>query len=120
MGVYFADTGISQFKSFGSSSKHAESGPESFGIGWCRFVGTAPGILGLVSSGLGADLGSKSTIPGRIHSSFCLADYSTVLRLRLRILKSALGPLLSRVQHEQGLMFPAYHELDFRGSWPLA
>ncbi len=32
----------------------------------CRFVGTAPGIFGLASSALGADLGPKSTNFGRI------------------------------------------------------
>ncbi len=37
----------SQFKSFGSSLKQAEIGPESFGIVVCRLVGTVPGILGL-------------------------------------------------------------------------
>ncbi len=43
-----------------------ETGPKSIGIGLCRFVGTAPGILGLISSGLGADVGRKSTKFGRI------------------------------------------------------
>ena len=32
----------------------------------CRFVGTALGIFGLASSGLGADLGLKLAIFGRI------------------------------------------------------
>ncbi len=32
---------FSQFKSFGSSAKQIDSGPESFGIVVCRFVGTA-------------------------------------------------------------------------------
>ncbi len=45
--------------SFGSWSKHPETGLKSIGIVSCRFVGTAPGILGLASSGLGADLGPK-------------------------------------------------------------
>ncbi len=35
------------------------------GIGMCRFVGTALGIIGLASSSLGAGLGSKSRIFGR-------------------------------------------------------
>ncbi len=46
----------SQFKSFGSSSKHPETGPKSIGIGFCWFLGTAPGIWGLASSGSGVDL----------------------------------------------------------------
>jgi hypothetical protein len=32
-------------ESFGSWSKHSETGPKSIGIGLRRFVGTAPGIL---------------------------------------------------------------------------
>jgi hypothetical protein len=47
MGVYFVDTGISQFENFGSSSKHTDIGPESFGIDVRRFVGTVPDSLGL-------------------------------------------------------------------------
>ncbi len=43
-----------------------KTGLESIGIGLCRFVGTAPGILGLVSSGFGAEFGSKSTMFGRL------------------------------------------------------
>jgi hypothetical protein len=35
-------------ESFGSSSKDAEIGPDSFGIVVCRFVGTVPDIRGLV------------------------------------------------------------------------
>ncbi len=50
---------ISQFESLGSWSKHPETGPKSIGIGLCRCVGTAPGILGLASSGLGAVLGPQ-------------------------------------------------------------
>ncbi len=46
MGIYFADTGISQFTSFGSSSKHAEVGPEAVGIVVSRFVGTRAGYYG--------------------------------------------------------------------------
>ncbi len=42
--------------------KHAGIGPESFGILVCRSVGSAPGIFGLVLSGVGADLGPNSTI----------------------------------------------------------
>ncbi len=49
-GVYFANTGDSQFKSCGSSSKQAAISPESYGIFVCRFVSTAPDILGLVSA----------------------------------------------------------------------
>ena len=40
--------------------------PKSIGIGSCRFVGTAVGIIGFASSGLGADLVPKSAIIGRI------------------------------------------------------
>ncbi len=61
---------ISQFKSFGSSSKHAEIGPESFGIVVCRFVGTVPDILGLVWPSFRPKSGSKSKISGRILKSF--------------------------------------------------
>ena len=66
MGVYFVDTGISQFKSFGSSSKHCEIGPESFGIVVFRFVGTPPGILGLVWPSFRPKYASKPTISRRI------------------------------------------------------
>ena len=61
---------ISQFKSFGSSSKHAEIGPESFGIVVCRFVGTVPDILGLVWPSFRPKSGSKSKISGRILNNF--------------------------------------------------
>ncbi len=51
------------------------------GFGLCRFVGTVPGILGLVSFGVGADLGPKLTIFGRIIKSvrgpFSSADKSS-------------------------------------------
>jgi hypothetical protein len=40
----------------GSWSKHTETGPQSIGIGLCRFVGTAPGIFGFATFGLGAEL----------------------------------------------------------------
>ncbi len=40
--------------------------PKTIGIGVCRFVGAAPGILGLASSGLTAESGPSSTILGRI------------------------------------------------------
>ncbi len=36
-----------------------ETGPESFGIGVCRCVGTAPAILGLVLSGVGSRFGRQ-------------------------------------------------------------
>ncbi len=49
--------------------EHSETGPESFGIGLCRFAGTAPGNFGLVSSGLVTGLGPKSTIAGQILKS---------------------------------------------------
>ncbi len=54
---------------FGSRSEHPETGPKWIGIGLRRFVGTGPGVFGLVSCGLGAE-GPKSTIPGRILKSF--------------------------------------------------
>ena len=46
--------------------KHAEIGPESFGIVVCRFVGTVPDILGLVWPSFRPKSGSKSKISGRI------------------------------------------------------
>ncbi len=66
MGVYFADTGISQFTSFGSSSKHAEVGPESFGLVVRRLGGTVPDIFGLVWPSFRPNSCSKSKISGRI------------------------------------------------------
>ncbi len=54
------------FKSFGSSAKHAEIGPESFGIVVHRSVGTEPDILGLVWLSFRPTSGSKSKISGRI------------------------------------------------------
>ena len=50
--------------------KHPEIVSKSFGIGLYRFAGTAPGIFGLVSFGLGVDLAPKSTIYGRILCVF--------------------------------------------------
>ncbi len=50
---------IAQFTSFGSWSKHTETGPKSIGIGLRRLLVTASGILGLASSGLGADFGPR-------------------------------------------------------------
>ncbi len=44
-------------------------GPKSIGIGLCRFAGTAPGLIGLASSGLVANLVPKSKITGRILKS---------------------------------------------------
>ncbi len=66
MGVYFADTGISQFKRFGSSSEHIEIGTDSFGLVVCRSVDTVPDILGLAWPRFRAKSGSKSKIPARI------------------------------------------------------
>ncbi len=51
---------------FGSSSKHAEIGPESFGIVVCRFVGTVPDIWGLAWPSLTPKSCSKSKTSGRI------------------------------------------------------
>ncbi len=64
-GFYFANTGISQFKSFGTWSKHTENDPTSIGIDLCR-VGTAPGIFGLASPGFRGEEGPNSVIFGRI------------------------------------------------------
>ncbi len=47
------------------------NGPKSIGIGSCQFVGTALGIIGLASSGLGADLGPQ--IDGFRPESYKLA-----------------------------------------------
>ncbi len=73
MGVYFADTGIvvsRNLKVLDRGRNTPKPAPKSIGIGlWCRFVGTAPGILSLASSGLAADLGPNSTISGRILKS---------------------------------------------------
>ncbi len=57
---------ISQIQGFGSSSKHAEVGPQSFGIVVCWFGGTVPDILGMVWPSFRTESGSKSEIPGRI------------------------------------------------------
>ncbi len=61
---------ISQFKSFASSSKHDEIGPESFGIFACRFVGTVPDILGLFWPSFRFKPGSKSKMSGRVFQTF--------------------------------------------------
>ncbi len=45
-----------------SSSKRAEIGPETFGIVVCLFVGTVPGILGLVWRCFEPDSGSTGRI----------------------------------------------------------
>ncbi len=62
-----------RMEKFGSWSKHPETGPKLVGLDFCRFVhrfvpvcGHRLGHFCLASSGLGADLGPKSTIPGRI------------------------------------------------------
>jgi hypothetical protein len=53
----------------------------------CLFVGTAPGIFGLVSSGLEADMNLKSTIPGR------RADFEALpLKIRLKAWPEARFP----------------------------
>ncbi len=67
---------ISQFKSFGSSSKHAEIRPESFGIVVWRSVGTAPDILCLVWLRVRPSSGSRSEIFGRIPKS-CRVPFSS-------------------------------------------
>ena len=58
--------GSRQYKSFGSSLKHAEIGPESFGIVVCRLVGIVQDILGWVWPSFRSKSGSKSLISGRI------------------------------------------------------
>ncbi len=45
--------------SFGSSSKHAEIGPESFGIVVCRSAGTVRGNVGLVWPSFGSKSGPE-------------------------------------------------------------
>ncbi len=75
-----------QLKSFGSSSKHAEIGSESFGIVVCRFLCPVPDVLRLVWASFRLNSGSKSKIPGRIpkrvrgafDSAECWPDLSTV------------------------------------------
>ncbi len=54
---------ISQNKGFGSWSEHPDPGPKSIEIGMCWFVGTAPGILGSASFGLGVDVGHYFSAP---------------------------------------------------------
>ena len=60
------------FQSFRSWSEHTETDPKSIGSDLHRFVGTAPGIGGLVSFGLQADLGLKSAIPERSRADLGL------------------------------------------------
>ncbi len=50
--------------------ENPETGPKSIGIGVYLSVGTAPGILGLDSSALGAERDPTSTIFGRILKRF--------------------------------------------------
>ncbi len=57
---------VSQSKSFRSSSKHADIGPESFGIVVCQSMGTMPGILGFVWLRFRPTSGSKSMMSRRI------------------------------------------------------
>ncbi len=57
-------------KRFGSSAKHAETSPESFGIVVCRSVGTVPGFWGSVWPSLRPKSGSNSRTPGRILKGF--------------------------------------------------
>ncbi len=64
------DSANKQFESFGPSSKHAELGPEAFGIIVFRFVGTVPDILGLVWRRFRPNSGSESKIPSRILKYF--------------------------------------------------
>ncbi len=57
-------------ESFQTTKKTPRSRSEIVRIGLRRFVGTALAIFGLASSGLGAGLGSKSVIFGRILKRF--------------------------------------------------
>ncbi len=66
---------IVQFTSFGSSSNDAGIGLKSIGFGLGRFAGTAAGIAGLVSSGLGAGLDPKAAISGRILNGFLTSSH---------------------------------------------
>ncbi len=75
MGVYFADTGISQFK-FRIVVERRRNRPR---IVVCRVVGTVPGILGLVWPSFRPKSGSKSKISGRILKSFRGPFISAVL-----------------------------------------
>ncbi len=56
--------------SFGSSSKHAEIGPESFGIVVCRLWVPCGGMWAWFGPALGPSPARKSKIPGRILKSF--------------------------------------------------
>ncbi len=51
-------------KRFGSSARHAEPSPESFGIVVCRSVGTVPGFWGSVWPSFRLKSVSKSRTPG--------------------------------------------------------
>ncbi len=53
MGVYFSDTGISQFECFGSGCKRSEVGANSIGNALRRFVGTLPSFCGWFWSAFG-------------------------------------------------------------------
>ncbi len=86
---------LSQFTSFGSSSKHAEIGPESFGVVVCRAVGTVPGIWGLVWRRFRPKSGSKWKMSGRILQSVRALSSSAEGRSQagssLLLLLTALG-----------------------------
>ncbi len=93
---------LSHGLSFGSSSKHAKIGTESFGIVVSRFVGTVPDILGFVWPRLKPKSGSKSRKPGRILKS-CPGSFSSAernasaIRVRERGLRSHPGILRSNL-----------------------
>ncbi len=69
LGMHSAELSRS-LKVWDSGRNTSEAGPKAIGIGSCRSAGTAPGILGLASSGLGAGWGPTSTIFGRILNGF--------------------------------------------------
>ena len=66
---------VPRSKNCGSLWKHAEIGPESFGIVVCRFVGSVPDILGLVRPRFRPKCGSTLRISGRILKS-CRGRFS--------------------------------------------
>ncbi len=90
----------SQLKSFGSSSKDSEIGPESCGILVCRFVGTVPCILGLALRSYRPKSDSKSKISGRILKSFrALSAEAENIRSQIYVVlgPGSLGPDLGPI-----------------------
>ena len=88
----------------GAGPSRDTSLPQSRGIGLRRILGTAPGIFGLASSGLGADSGLNSANFGRIlavsrallgflssRKSPCLAAHRLVQKIKDHHFASALA-----------------------------